>query len=275
MSFINEVNRFARAVGVAANNIGTRINRGFEFGSRSFYVLYEIDGFEKMTKAGIATLGALHYFIPSINGTFAACIKTMEAEKDLLYATQFIPAMAAYIDRETLSFQLPRKGKNGPIDYAKMLNGIGGFCEAGKFLQKYKVFSFSTCTYLANQIGSVKLFNLRLDDIPVVRSLFDKPKDFFVFCASAYEDYELLYKKGLWDAAKGTFKWNLVDLLKFASSTGKMFLITFGKFYYNRWWFVIADVITQNSSLLGLVVKCNKARAERFADPIRYSRMMS
>lgn len=262
---LNGIRQFAGTVSSFAREVGVRVTKSVEFGSRSLYLLNDIDGFEKLTKAGIATLGAVEFFSPALKGTFTACIKTLEAEKDILYGTQFIPAMAAYIDKQTLSFQLPRKSRNGPIDLAKMLNGFGGFCEAGKFLQKYKVFSFSTCTSLANQIGSVKLFNLnwRLDDIPVVRSLFEKPKDFFVFCASLVEDYELFFNKGIRN-------WDWVDLLKFASSTGKMILITFGKFYYNTWWFVVIDVITQNSSLLGKIVKCDKARSLRFADPVNY-----
>ncbi len=242
---------------------------GFEKASRWLYVGYSMDGFEKLTKAGIANMGALHYLFPSIKGVFDKSIKELEFEKDLLYATQFIGALASCISQKDWTFCLPTKktkdseGKDVvSTDYAKILLGLGGFCEAGKFLQKYKVFSFSTCTGLSNSYGSIKLFGYGLgDDIPVIRNLFDKPKDFFVFWGSGVEVYETFKVE----------KWDLGNWLKVSSSLGKMILITFGRTCYGEWWFILCDAITQNASLLSLVYKTNKEREDRFANPPKFA----
>ena len=225
---------------------------GFEKASRWLYVGYSMDGFEKLTKAGIANMTALHYLFPAVKGVFDKSIKELEFEKDLLYATQFIGAMASCISKRDWSFCLPtRTNADGTksTDYAKILLGLGGFCEAGKFLQKYKVFAFSTCTQLSNSYGSIKVFGQSLgNDIPVIRNLFDKPKDFFVFLGSGVEVYEAIKAR----------KFDLGVLLKVSSSLGKMILIVFGRTCYGEWWFILCDVITQNASLLSLVYKSNK-----------------
>lgn len=149
------------------------------------------------------------------------------------------------------------------IDWVKFFYAFGNFFETAKFCQKYKVFDMSYFTRLSETYGAVKVFNVRLDDWKVVGNVFDKPKDLFVFIASSIDNYNS-YHKGLFNK-DDSFRWDI--LWKVTSSTGKMFLIWFGKYNHNQPWFMIADIITQNASLFSLVYKREQGRDNRFEHP--------
>ncbi len=256
---------------MGAINTGVAIKRvaltAGELGSRVIHSIYSLDGFEKWSKALIADLRFLS-LIPSLKGVFDECLKTIEAQKDLYYATLFIGSMNECIKVDKItgkrSFQLPKNDK-GEVDAVKILYFFGNFSETGKFLQKYKVFSFELCTQVADRLASMKVFSFRdksvnFGDIPVLKTLCEKPKDFFIFFASGVEVWRCLHKPVNWENA-----------FKFAGSTGKMGLIFFGDILIKKkyfWSAAILDVLTQNASLLGYVVKTEKLRAQRFKNPV-------
>ena len=227
VNFAGRIEQIAVDVSMAMINAGVEIERVLipvgEGISRAMHDIYSLDGFEKWTKAMIADLRFIS-LIPGIRGVFDECIKTLEAQKDLYYATLFIPSTAELFKKD------PNSGEYKFVrpDKVKLLLLIGNYFDVGKFLQKYKVFPFSTCTYLSNTYGSLKIFNRRLDDIPVFGNVFERPKDLCVFAASGIE---------VWNCyQKGTLAWD--NLLKFTSSLGKMLLITFGKHNSNTVWSV-------------------------------------
>ena len=238
---------------------------------RALHDIYSLEGFEKLTKSLIANLKLLS-LIPCIKGIFDTCIDSLEAQKDLYYATMSIGCTAEFFGKDDAGnwrFKLPKKDL---IENAiKILYLIGNYCETAKFFQRYKVFSFSTCTQLSNTFGNYSVFNWRLDDIPVIQTLFNKPKDFFIFTSSLLECIKCCCIDGLLAApAKGTTpakETNWEGLIKVTSSFGKMVLIASGRNYNQFLWFAIADVITQLASLISLVYKRAVERERRFDNP--------
>jgi hypothetical protein len=260
-------------------NAGVAIKRGAlycgEGASRVMHDIYSIDGLEKWSKAGISEL-RLFSFIPGMNGVFSECIKTLEAQKDLYFASKFIGTTADFI-----------KNPRSFLDSRTFLYGIGNWFELGKFLQKNEVVAFSICTELSNKYGAIKLcnrrlddipvlgsvldklFNRRLDDIPVLGNVFDRPKDICIFIASIFECCECyqkgLYKKDPNDSSKNLLDWLCV--LKVTTSIGKMLLISCGKYYNKLLWFAVIDVVTQHASLASLILKNCQTREGRFLKP--------
>jgi hypothetical protein len=243
------------------------------------YDVYSLQGFEKWSKAAIADMRAIQ-LIPGCQGIFNSTLKTIEAQKDLIYATLVFESTADFIkvtktvDEETgeettsYSFTLPRE-RNGNIEWVKVLYGIGNPFDTLGFLHKYKVISFPFLSKVATQVGETKVFTLRgeawtFGDIPVLNRLVDKPKDFFVCIASGYTAYRCLTSQNFWDIA---------NLIKLTGSIGKIILITSAEYMIQRKYFValaVVDVVTQNASLIGLLMKRSKEREDRFNDPTKF-----
>lgn len=247
--------------------------RWLNFLARAMDDLYRLEGLEKWSKALGADLKFADYFC---GGMFKEATRAAEDQKNLYYATLIIGSMCDFIKKHedgTFGLQMPTmqvKNADGDledrIDWVKFFYAFGNFFETAKFCQKYNVFDMSYFTHLSNTYGAVKVFDVRLDDVKVIGTVFDKPKDLFVFIASLCDNYNS-YHKGLFNK-DGSVKWDIV--LKVTSSTGKMFLIWFGKYNYNKPWFMVADVITQNASLFSLIYKREKERNDRFAHPELY-----
>lgn len=251
MSIIDRIEQ----LGTNMYNLGVSAKRGIlifidERGSRALHDVYSLTGFEKMSKVAIAHLRFLSLF-DSMKGIFDDCLKTFEAQKDLYYATRIFNSGISFIRKDPATgqyvFQIP--------ELRLTLYAIGDLLDVGKFFQKYKVLSFPLCTRLATEFGALKIFNTRLEDIPVVSSLFNKPKDFFVFVASYYECKRCI-------CTVGTCDWE--NILTFMSASGRMALIFFGKTHGRIKWFAVVDMITQDAGLISLFVKCHKAREARF-----------
>jgi hypothetical protein len=284
---VNFINRMGNALDSACMGVihaGATVTKGVirgvitigEVGSNFMYDIYSLNGFEKFTKAMIANLRMLE-MIPSIKGTFELCLKTLEAQKDLYYATLVFGSTADFIkpvyDKTTKEFKCYKfaiptvNGEDdGPWDWSKLLYGIGNPFETVKFLQKYKILEFPFCSRLATQFGSIKLFTLNnqnwsVDDIPVLNCWCDKPKDFFVFWASVWSAKRCWTDKNFW---------SVENLVKLTSNIGKIVLISGSNFLISRkyvWTLVAIDVATNDLSLLSLILKCNRERDERFKNP--------
>lgn len=283
---INLTDRLGYAVDSACMGFidaGVKVKSGLlvvgEGASQAMYEIYSLQGFEKWSKAAIANMRAVN-LIPCCRGVFDQAIKTVEAQKDLIYATLVFESTADFIkvtkveDEDTgetytkYSFQLPRE-KNGNIEWVKLLYGIGNPFDTLCFLQKYQVVSFPFFSKVATQVGSTKLFSLHgeawtFGDIPVLKCLVNKPKDFFVCVASAYTAYRCLNNSNFWDIA---------NLIKLTGSFGKIVLITSADYMIQKKYFIaltVIDVVTQNASLIGLLMKRSKEREDRFNDPAKF-----
>lgn len=267
-------------------NTGVKIKKGLlavgEGNSRVLHNVYSMKGFEVVTKATIANLRAIS-LIPGVNGVFDECLKTLEGQKDLIYATLVFRSTADFIkpnkDKDTgevtsYSFQLPKKdGKPKEIDYVKLFYGIGNFFETGKFLQKYKIYAFPLCSRAANYLGSFKIpgTSWTTSDIPVLNCWFDKPKDFWVVSAGVYTigSMAYIYKYSLGDS-KSLSK---MDKLKLISTIGKMILIVGGGFMLGGKWLktlAFIDVSTQDSSLIHWALKHEMDLRNRMNEPVKF-----
>ncbi len=291
MDFIDGLNDLAVAAYEGASKVGAVVKKGAYIAGREVsYIahdLYSIDGLEKWTKAFISELRFLSRF-DAISNLFAECLKTIEAQRDIYYATLFLGSMRDCIKRIdtkhadgriTTQYQLqfPRRDDNpDKYDYAKFLSGIGNFCELGKFFQKQKIANFQFFTNLANQYGAVKVHGHRLEDLPVVCTLFDKPKDFFVFIASGINatgefckilQFFQVNKKWTFHLAVIWKNFDAVILCKFVGNIGKMGLIGFGPYYSHKMWFGVMDLAAQHASLLAYLIKMHKGRQNRFEHP--------
>jgi hypothetical protein len=270
---VDFINRLGNAVDSACMgfiNWGVKTEKVLVVGGRVFsfiaYHFYSMEGLEKGSKALIANLEMLS-LIPSINGLFSETLKTMRGQKDLIYATLIIGSIADCIKKEkdgSLRFALPRQ-TDGTLDYVKVLYGIGNIFETGGFLQKYRVMTFPRCSQFAQQLGSIKMFeNVTFGDVPVLKTLTDKPKDLFVFSASLYVLVQSFRKP-----VNNNFL-SPLNLAKLTGSLGKIILISCSDFMLARKYLVtltVIDVFTQNASLIGLILKRCQDREKRFVNP--------
>jgi hypothetical protein len=279
-NFINRVGGAAAGACWGAIHTGITVKQGIQKGllvvgegtSRVMYDIYSLDGFEKWSKALIANLRFASALF-KLNGLFDECLKTLEAQKDLYYATLFIGSMKEFVGFDKTKgeyhFKLPAREKLENL--SKIFLAIGNFFETGKFLQKYKVLDFPLCTAVANRLASVQVFTLRgkaytVDDIPVLQTLCDKPKDFFIVLSSAIEIWRGTAIKIMAGKAKTIFE--VENLCKVVGSMGKIVLIAFGRHYSKFIWFSVVDVTTQDVSLYGFIYKRARERANRFERPV-------
>lgn len=252
-------------------NAGVTLKKGVlrvcEEGSYIMYDIYDLDGLEKWTKATIANLKLISH-IPAIKGIFFELLKTLEAQKDLYYATKVIGSMNQFIkidNKGQISLTLP--------EFTEILYGIANVCDTGRFLQKYGVFSFDACSRIASKLASTQILNTsyHLGDVHVVRSLFGvegQPKDFFIFIASGIKATKCMKNFKKWYFSKEEnkkFDWE--NAFKWVDSVGKMLLITLGPKYGKKAWFSGIDSATQLASLFAFILKKHRERHERFSNP--------
>jgi|GEM_PF-5157877 len=237
-----------------------RLKRGVlaigQEGSRILYDIYSLDGFEKWSKVLIADL-KMASLIPKLNGIFAECLKTLEAQKDLYYATQIINSMRSFIDPTGKNFRCP--------GFSKVLIAIGSVFETGSFLQKYKVMSFPACSAFAQELGSMRMSlfgrpDIRFDNIPVFNSFCDKPKDFFIFWASFWDVKTWVIERVYSEEASSSWE----SYFKLAGNMGKMLLIGGSRWLGAGWPLAIVDVATQNASLIAFIIKRHVDREKKF-----------
>lgn len=234
-----------------------------EEGGEAMFRIYSMDGFEKWSKAIIADMQFIDLFTKT-GDVFKDCLETIEAQKDLYYATLFIGTLAEWSKSKTMP------------DIVKVLQGIGNFCEAGRFLKKKNVFELKMLVKLSTQFGAIKVFSLKgqdwtMFDMPVINNLCDKPKDFFVAIASAIEVKRwlvlVLRPNGATEEEKAAnrrtqFEWDV--LLKVIGNTGKFILIACPRKYSRTWQIGAINVITQNASLIKFILEHSQARRKRF-----------
>lgn len=271
INFMGNIN-FGPGIAAACKKLidtGSKINKGIlSTGGKVSHILYDLysmEGFEKMAKMGIANLRAIQ-LIPQCNGVFKECIGTLDAQKDLIYATMFLKSTPDFIrvnvddetGEKTYSFQIPRK--KGHIDWITILYGIGNPLDTLNFLQRNQVYSFPRISQFAREMGTTQvsfLNGVTLGDIPVVNSLFNRPKDFFVFLASTLAAMEGVKNPNFFD---------IENLLKLTSNVGKMILIPYGETLSKNKCFVTLaaiDVATQNAGFFAMLYKRNKDRQSR------------
>ncbi|MFI0434197.1 MAG: hypothetical protein ACH350_00530 [Parachlamydiaceae bacterium] len=241
--------------------------------SRVLHDVYSMQGFEKTGKTVIANMRLASLIIPQCGGVFSDCIKTLEAQKELIYATlvfdstlDFIKVTQEANGKKTYRFQLPKDSK-GKIDIQKLLYGIANPLDTLYFLKKYQVYSFPFISKIGAQLGAVKLFTLggetwKFSHIPVLNSLTKKPKELFVFIASVLAVHKSLEHP----------KFREVEyLLKLTGNIGKIVLISSAEYMAKNHFFIglsLVDVITQNSGLIAYMMKRSQERESRFNHPV-------
>jgi len=253
---------------------GVAIKRGFlagtEGSSRAMYEIYSLQGFEKGSKAAIANMRLLSY-LPGCKGIFNKCIATVEAQKDLIYATMVFDSTADFFkwDRNANAYVLRYRDSQGHIDWVKILYEAGNICETMSFLQRFELVSFPTISKFATQVGSTKLFSLNgedyvYNDILLLNSTVNRPKELLIFIASLITAHKCF---------KEPMFWSIANLLKLTCNIGKIVLIPFGDYWFKNKVMIpltFFDVITQNASLLSYWLKCHTDREDRFNNPTMF-----
>lgn len=213
--------------------------------------LYTTDGFVKGTKALSSNLR----LIQRLSGIymFRHMLPAIDAQKNLGYAFLWIGSAKEFINQRTGNLQFP--------GWIKVLNFCGDLCEFGKYLQKNHLVEFSRCVEISNRLGPFKFCVFQgkewaLQDIPVFNSLFDTPKNLFVFSSSLLESIDWAVKylrpQGNTEDERQRNRAKLFEvsaLLKLGASLGKIGLIVFGPKNGSKIWFAFLDVLTQNASL--------------------------
>ncbi len=223
-----------------------------------------VQGFEKLAKANLANT-ALLSVIPCMSGIFSEFSKTMEAQKDLCYATGVFSLLGSFVgdfkERDVRNHEVKRKRlclprlEEGGLDLSRILQTIGAFFETGKFFQKYQVMAFPRCVAVANRLASLELYEgILLNDVPVLNSITSRPKDLCIFLASWID-----LKRGLF-GGNGRSILEFENMCKIVGSLGKITLIGCGRSYSSDLWFKWVDAITQNTALVDFVWKQNKRR---------------
>lgn len=205
---------------------------------------YSMDGFTNLAKSSIAMM-RFSTFIPAIGSLFEGVLETMEPQKDLLYATNVFNSWGNLVSKDI-------KGNRGWTDIVKVLTAVGDVFESGAFMKKYMDWKFPLFSKAATNLASIKIFSLNgkdvlFDDLPVFHHLCGKPKDFFVFWASLIEVCKYI-KLAAWDKSEEAKHWERI--LKAVNCLGKMVLIWTTRHHAGKFAFAVADVITQNASLI-------------------------
>lgn len=266
MNFVDGLNNLALAAYEEAGKGGVVIKAKLLLVGREVsyiaHELYSVEGLEKLAKALIANLRLLSC-IPAIAGVFKECLATLEGQKDLYYATMIFSSFRHFVgknDQGERCFQFPRReddnSKSGR-DWHKFWGLFANLCELGKFLQKQNVFAFEKCSAFAAHYGACEVYGHRLDAIPIIGNMFTMPKDGFVFIMSGIELKRCYQEPGdFW-----------IKSCKVVGNVGKMALITFGPYYSKSVAFRVLDVVTQNASLFGYLIKKCQDRQKRFDHP--------
>lgn len=175
-----------------------------KIGQESSYVLHAVysnDGFEKICSFSLSAFKAL-----DIKGPMVDCFKW---QKTWYNVSKFLGSLGRYFkldDKNRYHFTLPeRRSFDEPvyrrdqrpniaasirpwyarIDFFAINMDIANFFETGKFIQT-NMYSFPTLQKVATQVGSyqVPVFNKQFDQIFLLQSLCDRPKELFVVAGS-------------------------------------------------------------------------------------------
>lgn len=273
-NFISRIGSAADTLCMGFIDAGVAVKKGAlwvgEEGSRAMYEIYSLEGFEKWSKAFIADLRCAA-LIPGLKDVVKNCLTTVEAQRDLIYATLVFGSTVDCIDIKNYSIQFPKenpKDPNSKVDVVKTLYAIGNFFETAKFFQEYHVLDFPRCTQLANQLGSIQLFNFRGEtwtygNIPFLNCLCNKPKDLCVGIASFWTTYKCLKNPHF-------LTWE--NMLKLTASIGKIILIGWADYMLRKKYYLalsVVDFVTNNASLFAFLIKRHNSRKDRLMDPTK------
>lgn len=227
--------------------------------------LYSIDGFTNLAKVIIADIHLVS-LIPAIGGLFDGMLKTIEAQKDLLYATAIFRSWGTLVGVKDSWTEILKKDK---LSYSmKVLLAVGDIFETGGFLKKYAHFQFPRFSQAAESIGSVKIFSSRWDDLPVLQVLCTKPKDFFVFIACTLDLALWALKLKSDDEEQNKEAHKLEYYLKVTTSIGKMILIGSGR-GTSAVFLSIVDFITQNVAIFRFIYVKHVEREKHFGTAVK------
>lgn len=243
-----------------------------EKGSRIVYAICSMNGFVPLSKFMLATLRILPH--TRFGNMFKDMEKTVGQQKDLYYATLFVPAAVEYIDQRvdgTYAFKWAG-GADKVSRFIKSFQLIGHVCETGNSLMKYASVKFPPFTAIGNYCAPIQ-FNFfgtvkKVDDIPIISALFIKPKEFFIFIASFTDVGRTLApvsgRQPWHERFVARFKsLDMITNLKLIGNIGRMFLIWTNRYHNETFMFASVDLLTQSASLLRFVLEHEKQRNAR------------
>lgn len=254
---------------VSLQSVFTGIQTGTREVAAAAKSLYDMDSFDKWTKAAGSQLRVLNLLT---GGYFNECLKTVEAQKDLYLATAIFSSLGEWIATDqngVRSLQTPKKRGTQDTDWIKVCYTIGNIFETGKFLQKYAIVSFPNCSRFAAAYGSIPLFSFKgenwtVANIPWINTFSDKPKEFFVVIAASLEIRNYVWAPN--NAWNPNF-WDTVNLLKLVNSTGKIVMICFAGPLLRKHLFLavtIMDFVTTHTGLFAHILKKRRDRLDRY-----------
>jgi hypothetical protein len=257
------------------------------FVSRTMNVHVSLNGYTVLSKATIATMKCGRHFFKTTY--FDDTIKNFEFHKDLLYATLFFQNAGDFIRKtvtnnangtRTVSYSLQCPGRDWYDKIIRITQAVGNFLEMIQCSMKWIFGTPLALTRVGHRLGSktIPLFDRKFDRFPVLMTLVNKPKDFFIFVSDAMTVARMIYKfvqpassyDGVGKFARfgyGQNNFEFADnVCKFTSSLGKMILISTGPFYGEYGRFRCVDFVTQWASEVKFVVGHERKRSERLAN---------
>ena len=237
------------------------IKQGVHNGAYVLNSHYSPTGFLNIGKAAIASM-RLHCALTG-SGFFNHAINHFEHQKNLLYTTMFFQDLGSFIVKDASGRYSLRWPSGDRLDsWAKVLNAVGNFLEMVRCAMVYQLMGKPVLlTTVSDRLGNVPVRvpffgSHRLERVPVLQTLVNKPKDLFIFSSSLLNLVRCAERVAFPTNEKGRFwgQFSWEDRFKLTSSIGKMVLISMGNWYGNRTWFRVADFITQWASEIKFVI---------------------
>lgn len=180
-----------------------------------------------------------------------------------IYGTGWLDALNQFIAKNG-RFQLPAKN---PLTLSLLLAGAS--CNGLDYLYSLQLLPGREFFALASsQIGGFKVFSYAVINIPVLRCLALKPKDFFIVFACISMSWDVI-KAGNERRAKGAdfieAYLQTDDLLKHAGNLGKVVLISVGFMYGGAYGIKLTGRIVAFVQVTAFGIK--DTRSELFAKP--------
>jgi len=248
---------------------------------------YIIDGMEKINLFTSALLKTIALNSQQCEKSFDPLLETLKAQKNIIYVIKIFSSPANYFTKVNSNyvFGLPQRKEYDQIkpqvrsfktiDFGKILMDIGNVFDVGKFAQNMQIYSFPQLQRLATSIGNTRIayLNIRFEQIPILNSICDRPKELFAFTAAVID-------LGIWiTAAIKSIKHknnvnvknpslSLTNYLKALSCVGRMALIIGGRYCKNiRVLTTVIELPTRTIGLVKFFMDREMGRQQRYLYP--------
>lgn len=247
----------------------------YQLTPRDLSGLYSTNGFEKVSKFGASALR----FIPTaarvsnlvsdskaLDTLLTPARTYAENHKDFVYSVMWIDSVSTWIkkDKETGKYKLVAPVDKDGRTFTLQMYTYGNIIEGLRFIH-LNVWPVETISNISKALGKWEIYGIKPCDYPLFSSLTFNPKDIFLFFGYGVRFGWFVIdcaKSANIDALKKQFSLdNLIE--KVISPLGKMTLICFGKFHFNKTWFQFIAFAVDFVSLMNVMFKKNKEVADR------------